>query len=216
MNEWVGREWRNQTYDKWMRWKSVNKIIVDGWELQSSNEAKQSNANEHGHTILSHCSGSEFDTALKLCLQQSRNVCEVKISEGKYVATNDKQWWWAGSINIIMQWNHNILIYQCWKWSNWAKLITRNVMWREFNQWSIIAERQIVSAAKWNRSRRPKIERKGGTNNEEREEPHDHSECNAFNCNWIMKLTSAMKWILKVFLSVLKTSQRDLWQEEDV
>ena len=57
-----------------------------------------------------------------------------------YVVTNGKQWWWATSINIIVQWNHNIIIYQCWNWSNWAKLISQNVMWCAITQWSTIAE----------------------------------------------------------------------------
>ena len=64
----------------------------------------------------------------------------IKISKRKYVVTNEKQWWWATSINIITQWNHNIIIYQCWNWSNWAKLISQNVMWCAITQWSTIAK----------------------------------------------------------------------------
>ena len=65
---------------------------------------------------------------------------EVKISKRKYVVTNEKQWWWATSINNIMQWNHNIIIYQCSNWNNWAKLISQNVMWCAITQWSTFAE----------------------------------------------------------------------------
>ena len=66
---------------------------------------------------------------------------EVKISKRKYVDKNEKQWWWGASINIIMRWNHNIIIYQCWKWSYRAKLINQNMMWSGINQWSLIVEK---------------------------------------------------------------------------
>ncbi len=59
---------------------------------------------------------------------------EVEISKRKYVDKKDQQWWWGALINAIMQWNHNIIIYQCWKWSNWAKLIAQNMMWSALNQ----------------------------------------------------------------------------------
>ena len=86
---------------------------------------------------------------------------EIKISKWKYVVTNDKQWLWATSINIIVQWNHNKIIYQCWNWSNWAKLINQNVMWSAITQWSTIAEKQVMITMKCSPPRSPKKE-KGG------------------------------------------------------
>ena len=60
-----------------------------------------------------------------------RLKCEVrgqKSNKRKYIDTNGKQWEWDTSINIIMQWNRKIIMYQCWNWSNWAKRILQNVM----------------------------------------------------------------------------------------
>ena len=72
---------------------------------------------------------------------------EVKISKKKYVVTNEKQWWWVTSKNNIMLWNNNIIIYQCWNWSNWAKLISPNVMWLQtlFNR----LLRKVKSCPQW-------------------------------------------------------------------
>ena len=70
------------------------------------------------------------------------------------------QWWWAASINIIMEWNHNIIIYQCWNWSNWEELVSRNAMWCG----STSAESQVMTA-KWSQvksfSQSQKIDKEG-------------------------------------------------------
>ena len=89
---------------------------------------------------------------------------EIKISKRKCVVIKEKQWWGAASINIIMEWNHNIIIYQCWNWSNWEELVSRNAMWCAITQWSTSAESQVM-AAKWSQvksfSQSQKIDKEG-------------------------------------------------------
>ncbi len=109
---------------------------------------------------------------------------EVDISQRRYADTNDQQWWWGASINVIMQWNHNIIIYQCWKWSNWAKLITQNMMWSALNQRWLIGGKRSHKYNEVNFFSSTQNRWKGGTFDEKRETKLLSMWCNIARLCW--------------------------------
>ena len=116
------------TANEWLKWRSDNKIKGNN----------KSFADRYLDPQQKQKSWSQTNTKWR---------SEVKSSKRKYVVANEKQWWWATSINNIMQWYHNILMYQCSNWNNWANLIRQKVMWSANTHWSTTAG--VTSRSQW-------------------------------------------------------------------